>query len=172
MHNELDLLKKAYDKETVQVKFSIPIDGNKTIGAVISIDDRTAISKQLRKLYQLSLADYKAEGYHNRPVNQDDWQRYLDSIKDEKVREVEKKRPPKNLAEQLANIDAREELIVTVAPQFIRRETGELMFETADARKQFAMLAKRNMKLANIVAENFLKLFDQMREAEDTAKNS
>ena len=170
MNNELQLLKKAHDNETIKVEFDITI-GSTTVPVVLTAGDRFEIAKIQEDIVQEHYLGYSERGWDNKPVNEADWETDLENMKPE-TREHFTKQKPKNLAQQMAQKFARVKTIKELIPRFLKTKDGKKLCPTqADLDTMQEMIGESPV-LMQLLAEKYTDLLTQEVEIGKAVKNS
>ena len=164
----IDLLKRAYQADTVNI--SIPIDENTAIDAVMSPPDVWQIMEKQDAIYAAKLGEKINQGLGLLPIDEAEWQQEIAQYDKETAERLQIKRPA-NAAEQQARKYAKFVLIQELLPEIMRdRETNELLFPTAEERKEFAHLIRSNLKLFNMLTQKYIELISKMNQETDAIK--
>lgn len=186
--DNVELIMRAYDEVVPREIIEIPLADGQVMKAKMEAPDIFAINKETKMIKAAELNSIRTTKpeLFNEPYNQTDWQKEVDkavkALKPEKfdddkkyadaVNDAKNQTPPANAAEQIAEEQARMEMIVSIIPKYLRDvETDDLLFPTPKGREWIARYIKANMKLFKQVSEAFVRLFSEM-DLTDEAKNS
>ena len=156
----LSILKKAYKKETIEVK----IDFGNNLKAIITLADAIDMFTEQRKLYREKLGYYEGLGYTQKPIDEIKWNEYV------KINPADNKRP-ENLAEQLAGEDTRNIILREILPKFLKKESGDLLFESDKQQRAAGNYIISTPALANLISDKLLELTEKSQQVMAQTKN-
>ena len=164
--NELEILKKAYSKETITTEIDF---GNNIVGT-LSLSDMNEITREQGRIQDQKYDEYCEKGLKDKPINEKRWQKYLDSVS-KKNQEMIKKDKPVNLAEQYAEEDTRIIIITELVPKYLRKPTGEFLFPDTEKQIGFGQLLLNTPSLSRLVQDKIIAMMSRVKDMRDTVKN-
>ena len=175
----LELIKAAHKKKTVSVNFHIPIDGV-NVPVVLTVGDRFEIAETQDMYYNELYGKYEDKGLDKRRINKLEYEKELKQFKEglkgtpeenKKSIETYEKGKPENRADQMANKWGRIRTIQEIVPRFLKTPEGEPVFKTESEIKEMIQVVREDNDLFSLLSENYVKLFSEVRKAEDAVKN-
>lgn len=191
MKSAIDLLEAAQTAKEIKVELNIPA-GDVTIKGYLTPIDFRDIQKAQRKARDREIGKLTLEGFNLLPIVDSDWEKkkaefskklsekYEQAEPENKEKVLEKnekqfkefeKGKPWNLAEQMAEDFSQYSFLEEVIPQYIRDETGALMFPTIQEQSRLRDIVRKNMKLLILFADAFTELNEKMSQLEPEIKN-
>lgn len=191
MKSAIDLLEAAQTAKEIKVELNIPA-GDVTIKGYLTPIDFRDIQKAQRKARDREIGKLTLEGFNLLPIVDSDWEKkkaefskklsekYEQAEPENKKKVLEKnekqfkefeKGKPWNLAEQMAEDFSQYSFLEEVIPQYIRDETGALMFPTIQEQSRLRDIVRKNMKLLILFADAFTELNEKMSQLEPEIKN-
>jgi len=164
--SNIELLKKAYKNDTIEIEFDAG-----GVMASLNLADIQGIFSEQSKIQDLKYAEYVAKEFHKMPINENAWIKFIDGIEDEKHKERLSKDRPVNLAEQFADRDTRNLILSELVPKHLKDpKTKEALFTESEA-LEFGQLVLSTPKLARLLNNEIMKMTEQVDKIRETAKN-
>lgn len=168
--NQIELLKKAKKKKSLDVSFEI-VYGEAKIPAMLSVPDLFEIMEAQEVEYNKKFIKYRKEGFDKEPIDEDKWNEEVSNL-ERKDRPAYEKTKPNNLAEQMATRHSRLKTILNLMPLYLKNpDNNKLLFPTEDDKEFFQDLVKGDMKLFNLLVGKYVELMNKITNVEETAKN-
>jgi len=163
----LDLIKKAYANETVQVE----IDLGGGVLSVLDLADFADVYAEQSRVYDLKLAEYIEQGYGDKPINEKKWRASFERVKPEQRKKLEAEKPS-SLAEQFADEDTRTIIIRDILPKYLKDKSGNPLFVSEKEQREFGRFAISTIPLQTQITEKIIELSGKLGDLRDKAKNS
>ncbi len=163
----IDILKKAYEKDTVEVNFDL---GGGVI-ANLSLADAADMFAEQGCIKEDKQYEYEKKGYGDRPIDEKKWETYLKSVKPEHRERIAKDRPC-NRAEQRADEDTQRIIIRDLLAKYLRDENGAFHFPDEQSQQKFGRMAISTPRLTKLITDKLIELTGKVSEIQETVKNS
>ena len=163
----MELLRKAYKDDVIEVEFEL---GGGLI-VKLSLADAQEMFEEQKKAYRKIYDEYCVDHKDEKPIDTEEWDRYVALFDDEETKkriEIEK---PKNLAEQLADSDTRLTMMKDLLGKYLRNPEGTLHFETVEKQIEFGRFVISTPKLQKLITQKLIELTDKIASLKETAKN-
>lgn len=166
-----DLVRKANRSEKIEVTFDIEI-GTEKFSALLTAPDMFEIAKQQERCKQKEYALCVEDGLQLRPINAEDWQDEIDKIEDSEVRKRLQESKPKNLADQIAEKNARLDTIRVLLPKALKNpEDRKPLFPTLDDQREFGEYISSHPSVMSLLTSKYVEIMNKLNEVNKTAKN-
>ena len=170
MSTALELMKKAYDDETIFVVIDMNgVKGTIDYAASLEMYIKQSEYKLVKRL------EYNKQGFAKQPIDEQIWKDDLERARPEHKERIEKTKP-KNAAEQLTDVATQFMVVRDLVPQFIRyadgAEKGELMFPDAKSQEQAGQFIMNHRDLMQTIISGLTELYRRIDEVAASVKNS
>jgi len=168
----IDLLRAANKNKIIQLKFSIPLEGEQVLNVILKAPDIYAIweAQELSKRDAIGLATKR--GLDQYPVTDEEWNRYLERFSDPETRKAMDKDRPANQAEKYAIDIAYLRTVRELIPRYLCTTDGEKAFPTQEERDELYEIMCSNPAIMNLLTDRYVELSRMVNEARDAVKNS
>ena len=164
--SNIELLKKAYKDDTIEIEFDAG-----GVMASLNLADIQSIFSEQSQLQDLKYAEYAEKGFDQKPINEHAWKKFIGGIEDEKHKKRLEEDKPENLAEQFADRDTRNLILSELVPRHLKDpKTKKRLFTDAGA-VEFGQLVLSTPKLARLLNNEIMKMTEQVDKIRETAKN-
>lgn len=183
----IDEFEAAVQGDDLRVVFELPVSSDKTVTATLSAFDQFDMLRIQDEIYLSELQYYEGKGKNKLPIVAGEWEtnvqdrviNYREQLKDDpeletKVAKFEqdvRKKPPRNLAEQLAQRSTRVETTKKILPKFLRWENDELMFPDEKDQERFEKIIGVNPRVNSALMKAYVRLMNMMSAASEQVKN-
>ena len=162
------LLKKAYAGETIEVKIEL-MKG--MIGVLCLADIQEIAIKQADIQTERYLYYRDEKKYDKKPIDDPQWQKYVNGITDQKQRSKTAGEPPRDLADQLSQRDTRNIILSQLLPAQLKHpETGEPLF-TPEEIPAVGRTILSTPSLAELLGNQIIEMTSKIDEIVKKAKN-
>ncbi|MDD2869686.1 hypothetical protein [Neomegalonema sp.] len=166
----LDLLRKANEGAEIIEDFEVKV-GLQTFKFRLAAPDIFTILKDQERCYQREYAVCVKDGLQEMPINESDWRKDLDRITDEDVREAQEKNKPVDLAQQVAEKNARFDTIMTLLPKILRDQDNKSIAETPTDQAELSRMIALNPSLMAALTEKYTNILSKINEVNRESKN-
>ena len=171
MNKAIELIKKAREKQDLDVVFDLEVYGE-TIPILLSTIDYYDIIEAQDIEYKAAFARYRKKGLDEEPIDEVAWETGLKAYNKE-TQEILKKEKPQNMAQEAAQKFSKMKTIFDIIPKYMKDPKTKLaLFPTKEDQEYIKELLSSDAKFMGLISEKFGELLSKSQEQKDTVKNS
>lgn len=167
----IDLLRAANKNKILEIRFAIPLDGDKVLNVILKAPDIYAIWEAQELAKRVAMAEATDKGLAEKSVSDKEWAKYLERFTDKDTRKSMESDRPANQAEKYALDVSYLRTIRELVPRFLCTTDGAKAFPTQAERDEFSEIMCSNREIMNLLTDKYIELSKMVKKAQEAIKN-